>query len=360
MKKIPSLFLAICLLFSLAACGPSATHTETLPPAESSSPVPAVPNSSTPTEAPVGEKIELKLTTTDAASTIWIQQCQAACDKVYERTDGMVEIQIYPNGEMLVGSAGMEAVLSDAPVMWFTDISYFADYVPELATIYSPYLYESYQELEDFLRTDVAFDIINQAKAKNLHPVGDTFFIVGYRNVLSSFPITSLEDMKKLTTRIPNQTAYSKIFEAFGSNYVNMDNSQSYNALETGMINGVENTPCNLAANSMDEAIKTPYYSLTKHLLCTPGLFCGEGFWNSLPATYQTIITEEFSNAIFTSNQMVDEMTEDFYATLESRGVTIVEIEDLEPFRQAVQDYCQSLAGYDKILAAIEELRAQA
>ncbi len=350
MKKLVSMFLILAMVFALAACG--AESNNTVAPEATKATEPSEPAETKAT------KLEIKLTTSDAASTTWIQQCQVACDNIYDRTDGMVEIQIYPNGEMLVGSAGMEAVLSDAPVMWFTDISYFADYVPELATIYSPYLYDSFDMLEEFLQTDVAQKIIDQAKEKNLHPVGDSFFIVGYRSVLSDYPITTLEDMKKLTTRIPNQTAYSKLFDAFGANYVNMNNSESFNALETGMINGVENTPCNLANNGMDEAIKTPYYSLTKHLLCTPGLFCGEGFWNSLSEEYQQIITEEFANAIATSNDMVDAMTEEYYDILESRGVTIVEIEDLTPFIEAVQDYCHTLAGYDEIYAAVQELKS--
>ena len=300
---------------------------------------------------------EIKLTSNDATTTVWMENMQKASDAIREQTDGGVDIQIYGNGEMLVGDAGLEAVMSDAAVFYFADPNNYGDYVPEWNTICAPYLWDNYKTVEAFTQTDSMKKINEKAQGANVHAVGDSFFVVGTRGVMANKPVAAMEDMKKLTLRVPNSTIYTKTFEALGCNYQAMDMSATYNALETGMIDGCENTSGNFVNNKIADSISTPYYSLTNHMVCVVALCCGQGYWDTLPTEYQEIITKEFGKCIAESNETVGNNEEENRKKLEDSGVEIVEIEDLSAFQEAVLPYCETLEGWDEISSEVNNLK---
>lgn len=345
-KKISMMLaMAVCLL---VACGGGETGNAKI--ADNSA-------SDRQAEEKTGKVYEIKLTSNDSTNTIWMKKMQEACDKISVRTDGGVSIQIHGNGEMLVADEGLEAVMSDSAVFYFADPNNYGDYVPELNTICAPYLWDDHKTVEEFTKTDMMSEIFQKAEAANIHTVGDGFFVVGVRSIMAEKPVQKLADLKGLTLRVVNSTLYIDTFKALGCNYQAMPMSETFNALETGMIDGCENTSGNFVNNGINEAMKTPYYSLDKHMVCIVSLSCGQGFWESLPEEYQAIITEEFAAAISASNQEVADSEESNLEILKERGVTIVEIDDLSEFKNAVQASNEKLKGFEEIAAAVESLK---
>lgn len=355
MKKLISLSLALALALSLVGCG------STSAPAASSKPSDASTSTSTSTSTPDTPKTPdkvytIKMTTNDSGTTMWHTEHQAAIERIRERTNGGVDIQFHGSGEMLVGVEAIEAVVSDAAVIYFTDPANFSDYCPELMVLGAPYLWESYTEIEAFQETDTFAGMMEKAKAGNLHMIG--LNVVGSRNILASYPATSIDDCDKLILRVPGGKMYTNTFSAMGVSYQSLPFSECYNALETGMINGLEITTGNLISLRPDESMKgDKYYSLNNHMLCSAGLWCGEGFWNTLPEEYQQIITEEFATAIAASNKAVDAAFYDDLKTLESFGITVVEVPDKSSFVAAVEEMNSALVGWDEVSKAVAALR---
>lgn len=306
----------------------------------------------------VGDEIyEIKLTSNDNPSTIWMQNMQNAADSIREITDGHVDIQIYGNGEMLIGDAGREAVLSDAAVFLFGDPGDYSAFVPEWGTLCAPYLWNDWTEVEAFEKTPMMKKMLDLGKEKNLHVVGDSFLIVGVRSVMANAPVKTLADLRKLVLRVPGSPNYTGMASALGMNYQAMAMSETYNALETGMIDGCENTTCNFANNGIADSIKTPYYSLTNHIVCMVAVCCGQGYWDSLPKEYQKVITDQFASLIANSNKEVANAETELRARLESQRVKIVEIPDLTEFKAAVESYNKAMPMYDELAAVIASLR---
>lgn len=342
MKKVVAFLLTALMLITLAACGNTPQDGE---------------NGNSDGKVVVDDKVyEIKLTSNDAPTTIWMKNMQAAADAVYQITDGHVDIQVYGNGEMMIGDEGRKAVLSDAAIMLFCDPGECTQ-VPEWAAMCAPYLWNDWTEVVEFEKTDMFAQLLQKGQDANLHIVGDSLCVVGVRNVMSNYPIHTLADLQAQTLRWPGSAFYCGIADALGGNYQGMAMSETYNAIETGMVDGCENTTGNFAANGIADSLKTPYYSLTQHVVCMVSLTCGQGFWDSLPQEYQQVITEQFAASIANSNQEVADSEASLRAQLESDGVTIVEIEDLSEFKAAVQPFCQSLTMYDEIAAAVENMR---
>jgi TRAP-type C4-dicarboxylate transport system substrate-binding protein len=207
-----------------------------------------------------------------------------------------------------------------------------------------------------FSKTGKMTELLEKAEAANIHTVGNSFFVVGVRNILAEKPIASFEDMKSVTLRVPNNSIYIGTFKSLGCSFQGMSMADTFNALESGMVDGCENTTGNFVNNHIDDSMKTPYLSLSKHMVCIVSLSCGQGFWDQLPEGYQTIINDTFAKYIALSNKEVAVAEQSNIAKLVARGVSVVEIENLSPFVEAVQGYNQTLAGYDDFRSFITTL----
>lgn len=301
--------------------------------------------------------IEIKLTTTNAAANPEVVEMIAAADIIRERTDGMVDIQVYTDGQMLVYAEGIEAVMSNSGVIYFTACNLFSDYVPEFTTVYMPYLFSTTEIATEFFKSDVWSQILDKAHNAGLHVISNNIF-TGYRHTFANRAVTDPADFEGLTIRIPDSTLYIETFKALKTNYQPMAFSEVYSGLQTGMLDAVEATAATAANYSLFETMDKPYYSLTKHILDNGGYFVGYDFWMSIPEEYRVIVEEELYAAAERGNVANAELEAGYIQTLKDNGVEVIEIEDLTPFQAAVADLVSSQPMGAEVLAQIAELAA--
>lgn len=347
MKKFIALILALVMVFSLCACG---QKTASEPAAE------------TKTEAqPAAEKpIEIKLTTTDPTGSVTVNDLIACCDEIRERTNGMVDIQVYPDGQMLVYAEGVEAIMSNANLIMIGSPTYFVDYVPVMNTVVAPYLFSSREVAAEFFKSDVWAGIEQECEAAGFHVICQDG-LIGYRSIIANAPVTSMEEMSKLSLRIPATDIMIRLFEALGCNYQTMAFSDVFNACQTGALDGLEGVPLTITSNSLWDAINPLYYSLTNHTLDCYGLYVGTGFWNSIPEEYRDIIQEVLGSwGTVTTAHCVENEQNVVYAECAEHGVEIVEISDeqLKAFREAAEPIIFSLERGEELLNTVKEIEA--
>jgi len=341
MKKLLSATLAMLMVLSLTACGGEEVSSEKEP-SESE---------------PAGEPIVIKLTTTNASSNPEVQAIVEHCEKIKERTDGMVQIDVYADGQMMVYNEGIEAVMSDSAVIYYTACNLFADYVPEFTTVYMPYLYSSTEVAEKFFLSDTWKTIADKAEEQGIHVISNNFFN-GYRHTFANKPVTTAADFEGLTLRIPDSTLYIETFKALKANYMPMAFSEVYSGMQTGMLDGVEAVAATVASYSLWETTSPTYYSLTKHILDNAGYFVGAGFWKSIPEEYRSIIEEELYAAGTDGNAANAAKEAEFIETIKDNGVEVIELEDLSSFQAAVADLVSSQPMGEEIMAEIAEIEA--
>ena len=75
--------------------------------------------------------------------------------------------------------------------------------------------------------------------------------------------------------------------------------------------------------------------ALTRHLLGVCGAYINVDVWNSIPAEYQDIIQEEFTNGAQDMIKKISEGEAETRAKLEEQGITFNEV-DNEAFADAV------------------------
>ena len=226
MKKVLTLVLTLCLLFTVFAVSAYA-------------------------EKP----IEIKLTTTDPSNAVTVTDLRTCCDRIRERTNGMVDIQVYPDGQMLVYAEGVEAVMANANLIMIGSPTYFVDYVPVMNTIVAPYLFPTREIAAKFFETETWEGIKKECEDAGFYVLCQDG-LIGYRSVIANAPVHTLEDMSKLKLRIPATDIMIKLFEALGCNYQTMAFSDVFNACQTGALDGLEGVPLTINSNSLWDAIK--------------------------------------------------------------------------------------------------------
>lgn len=297
--------------------------------------------------------IEIKVTTTDAPSTVWVQALRGAAERIAERTDGRVDVQLYPSGELMVYDEAIEAVMSNADIMYFTEPGTFGEYVPEYLTISAPYMFSSYEAYEEFAKTDTMKQINDRAASAGLRAIAPTF-VLGHRSVLANKPVHTVQDLQGLRLRVPGLRSFTDTFEALGANYQAMPFNEVFSAIQTGVLDGLESSIGNAYNNVIYDAFRsTPYFSKNRHLMTLHGLFAGEQFWQSIPEEYRIIIEEEMAAAAYANNRDVVRADEELLQKLVDEGVEIVYLNDLSSFQEAVQPLVRTYENYDQIAAEI-------
>ena len=356
MKRFFALALAMILILALCACGSAAPAASSS--SDSSSSAPAAEQTEQAPAAP--DKVyEIKLVTsngpTDVDTLGWIK----AAEVIKERTNGGVDIQVYPSGEILMGDEGIEALVSDAAVITVNDLDTEMDYVPELETLCASFLWGSAKQMEDFTGTDVWNEIMAKADAANFHFICTDFYM-GSRNIFAGHgtEIRSVADCSKLNIRCPNSSAYVNAFNLMGANYSSVSWSEGITACETGMLDGAECTVQRAATCGLAQILEDPVYSVVKWRCAPVGLCIGYGYWMSLPEEYRTIITEEFENCAHECNAQIEADEAGYLDSLVEQGVTIVPYEevDVKSFQDVFMEYNSTLPMWDEIYATAQSV----
>lgn len=349
MKKTIAFLLCAVMLLTLCACGNSSAPASEAPSAGSADQAPAA-------DAPKGDPIEIKLTTTDPTGCPTVLALEACAEEIYERTDGMVDIQVYADGQMLVYAEGVEAMMSNANLILVATPSYLVDYVPVLSTLVSPYLFSSREVAAAFFDSEYFQGIRQECVDAGFYCICCDG-LIGYRSVYASEPVHSIADLRKLSLRISSGDVFVKLFSSMGCNYTVMSFSDVFNALQTGAIDGLECVPLTVTANSLYDAKSPMYYSRTNHILDCYGMWVGYEFWSSIPEEYREIIDEVLGNwgKVATAACVEQEETE-IYPAYADHDVTVVDLteEELAEFRAYGEQVVLEQERGDEVLAAIK------
>ena len=136
MKRLFALVMALIMSLCLVACG-----------AKTEAPV---ANTSTP---------ETSTSSKETAKTIVISlsnaysdmdqvnvELKAAAGRISERTKGAVDLKVYPNNTLGSPADAVEAIRSDAPLLYVTAFSQWEDYYPDACAIQAGFVFDSAEE----------------------------------------------------------------------------------------------------------------------------------------------------------------------------------------------------------------------
>ncbi len=289
------------------------------------------------------EKIVMKVATVAPAGTPWEKQLRRFKKYVEEKTGGRIQVKMFMGGS-LGGEKALVRRTAQGNIQVFGGSSAaLGSLVPELNVIESPFLFRSYEE------ADRALD--GPAKAEVARLVARRGFRFGFwaENGFRSWftkskPIRKPSDLKGLRMRSQEALVHLETYRAFGASPVPIDVTNVLTSLQTGVVDGFDNTPL--------FAFATSWYQPAKHLFLgrhsyQPGIIVYSKRWyDGLPSDIQKVLDEVPADLVAYGRRNVRRMEPILLQNLKRYGIDVHEPSEAElaPFRQAARRVADKVA----------------
>lgn len=308
MAKLKKILLAVFLLLIFIACGGEKKEDSKV------------------------EKRVIKVSTKFVDDEQTAKSLVKVVDKINERSNGTLELQLFTSGTLPIGKDGMEQVANGSDWIFVDGVNFLGDYIPDYNAVTGPLLYQSFDEYLRMVRTPLVQNLNKQAEEKGIK-VLSLDWVFGFRSLMTNKPIKTPADMKGLNVRVPTSQLYTFTIEALGGNPVAMPYPDTYAALQQGVIDGVEGSIMTYYGTKQYENVKE--YSLTRHLLGVSAVCISKKCWDSLTDEQRTIIQEEFDAGAQDNLNETIKLESEYEKELKKLGVNFHEV-DAEAFNKAV------------------------
>lgn len=250
---------------------------------------------------------------------------------VFEKTDGRVEIDVFPNSQLGSEKEMLEQVqlgtMEAAAIM----IGSMQALDKRMAIEDLPYMWKDIEHAREAYKGEFGDYLAGIMDDQGMKKIG--YMEWGFRHVTNNKkPIVKPEDMKGLKIRVAESKLRIDTFEQVGALPTVMAFSEVYGALQQGALDAQENPLANIVAPKFDEV--QDYLSLTGHFYNTIMMIVDNGTWDKISSEDQEVILAEADRISEEVKVQNDEKETGYIEELANRGMTINENVDLEAFQE--------------------------
>jgi C4-dicarboxylate-binding protein DctP len=150
--------------------------------------------------------------------------------------------------------------------------------------------------------------------------VGLAYWDNGFKEFSANKPLRNPDDFKGLKFRIQSSKVLEAQMRALGAIPQIMAFSEVYQALQTGVVDGQENTPSNMYTQKMHEVQK--YTTLSDHGYIGYVVVANKKFWDGLPGDVRTQLEKAMAEATAYGNGISESENADALAEMKKSGKT--------------------------------------
>ncbi|QPF89856.1 DctP family TRAP transporter solute-binding subunit [Bradyrhizobium commune] len=234
-------------------------------------------------------------------------------------TDGKVKIEVYPNSSLYKDKEEIEALQLGSVQMLAPSTAKFAPLgIKEFEALDLPWLFKDDETYARAMKGTIGKWLFQKLEAKGI--TGLAYWDNGFHMVSSNRPLMKPEDFKGLKFRISGSKIADQYFRLMGSIPQIMAFSEVYQALQTGVVDGCENTASNYLTQKFYEVQKDITVSYHAHLQYA--VIVNSKFWSGLPPDIRTQLDKAMAEATDYTNQIAHQENEDALAEIKKAGKT--------------------------------------
>ncbi|MDR0823292.1 MAG: C4-dicarboxylate TRAP transporter substrate-binding protein [Endomicrobium sp.] len=264
---------------------------------------------------------------------------------VKERSNGRLEVQIFTSNQLGSDEDVIEQATQGGPIALLTDSARMSNYVKDMGILMMGFFADNYDECLAVTKSESFAKWSKELSDKNGIRVLAFNFYDGPRDFYSNKPINSPADLKGQRIRTIGSPVCTESIRAMGATPISMSWGDSYNAIQSGAIEGVEAQATAAYPAKLFEVTK--YIVKTDHFQLLNGIIISEKFFQTLSAADQKLLIDACQEAGAANARAVEKAGGELEATMEKGGIKIIR-PNLTPFKAAVEGAYQKL-GYDKL-----------
>lgn len=252
---------------------------------------------------------------------------------IYEKTDGRMELEIFPNG--MLGGERNAIEMVQAGVLEFTRVSAGAlEAFNEAYQIFSlPYVFHSQEHFHHVMDYSEAVQEIFMSTEEQRF-IGLGWLDSGQRSIYlrENRKVESPADLQGVSIRVQESPTLINMIRYMGGVATPMPFGEVYTGLQQGVIDGAENNETALTLSGHGEV--TGAYTFTEHMFSPDVIIVSTRFWNRLSDEDQRIFKDVIRQVSDSHKDRWEAAVQEAIIGAEEMGVNFYHI-DKTPFIEA-------------------------
>lgn len=242
---------------------------------------------------------------------------------VEKDSDGRIEVQVYPNGQLGTEMQLINSIQLGTADMTITGES-LQNWAPKAAMMAVPYLIRSSEQLKKVVNSDVG-DQIKQQIIDSTGLVPIAWFERAPRQLTSNRPIRKPSDLKTIRLRVPNVPLFVDVWRALGAKPVPMAFNELFSALQQGVVEAQENPLSLIESGSLFEV--QDYVNKTAHVRSWIYVVIGQNKLKSMPQDLQQIVLDDAKKMQAYQAELFTQQQEQLTKKLTQQGMEFVDVD---------------------------------
>ncbi|MCZ7566174.1 MAG: TRAP transporter substrate-binding protein [Burkholderiales bacterium] len=254
-----------------------------------------------------------------------------------KKLPGKVQVQVFPSSQLFGDAKEMEALLLGDVQLIAPSLSKFDRYTKKLQVFDLPFLFQDIAAVDRFQAGAEGKALLDEMRSKGIK--GLAYWHNGMKQLSTNREQLRVPaDAKGLKFRIQASDVLEAQFRALNANPQKMAFSEVYQALQTGVVDGQENTWSNIYSQKFHEVQKT--IAETNHGLIEYMVITNAGWWDKLPADVRKGLEEAMAEATAYANKLAFDLNEadrKKIADAGKAGIQKLSKEDLAQWQKAME-----------------------
>lgn len=344
MKKGIFYFLALFMVFALAACSDSNE---------------ASGDSGDNKDTGEGSEIQeltVKFSHVVAENTPKHQGALAFKEYLEKNSDGNIKVQVYPNSSLFGDQDEVDNLIANNVQFIAPDLSKFVGLNPAFNVPSLPFLFESNEEAYAFWDGEKGQEVLSSLEDKGI--IGMRMWPNGPKYITNNkHAIKTPEDLEGLKIRVQGGQVLASLFETLGAGPLQLPFGELYTALEQGTVDGQVNTFSNIATKKLGDVqgYMTTNWGAAR---VDYAVFTNTEFWSSLNDPTKKLFEEAMEQATKTERSLAEKLNQEALQTIKDKDkMEIYELtkEERQVFKEKLKPVYDQFAdeiGQDVIDAA--------
>lgn len=308
-----------------------------------------------------GDGITIKLAHASAPGSGRDQGAHKFKEVVEAETNGEVTVEIYPASQLGSPDEQMQAVQLGNLEMAVLPTSFMGGFQPLITLLDIPFLFPNDRDkLIEIQQSDEMRQLLDKTEEVGIKTLG--IWHTGYMQFTGPKAFKSPEDFEGVKFRaMPSPVMFEK-FRVLGASPTDLAFAETYNALQTDIIDAQENpldTTYDMKLHEVQDVV-----TLTDHGVLDQLLLINNDFYNSLDQSVKDAMDKGFKEGLEVTVNATYERIEEVRQEMEESGIEFVEVSESE--RQTLIDALAPVKDFfieefgdegKELLEAIESLK---
>lgn len=244
---------------------------------------------------------------------------------VAERSNGRIEINIHPAGELGTDTEIIEQIQFNSVQIGFPPTAVLGQFEPRMQLLDLPFIFPTPEDAYTVLDGEIGQELLASLEDKGFK--GLVYWESGFKQMTSNKrPILELADLGGMAVRTMDSPLLVQQYRTWGANPLPISFAETYTALQQGVADAQENPLVSIYQMRFFEV--QDHLTLSNHAYLGYALIMNKDAWDGLPEDLQEVVATAAQEARDWQREESRRFDEELLGKLGETGIEIHQLPD--------------------------------